>query len=405
MAMAHGYAKAAGKPMLVVRARRRRPAALVDGAVPGLGRPRADRASSSAITAIPSGVINRPHSAQDMGVARPRLREVRRRGDDARAVRGVGDAGVPHRDDAAEGAGRARGRRGAAGVAASRIGRARAFPELSMASPPQGDANAVREAARLLVNAETPLIQISEDGTHAERLGPVGGAGRTATGAGRRARLCLVAVVSVVASAVRVGRRGLHAGRDARPRSRRHVGASRATARANGRKTISISSEHLFQHSNIHDFGRYADVDLAIAADAETTLPSLIEEVRRLMTPERKSRDRRRAAPASRRRTRRRTLKAVEDAPPRMGRQPGQRPAADRGARRPNQERRLGDRLGPPVHRRLAAAAAELRQALSLQRRQRRVRHRLRLAGIGRRARSRTRSSAACRSASSATAT
>ncbi len=45
------------------------------------------------------------------------------------------------------------------------------IPILSMASPPQGDANAVREAARLLVNAETPLIQTPEDGTHAERLG------------------------------------------------------------------------------------------------------------------------------------------------------------------------------------------------------------------------------------------
>jgi acetolactate synthase I/II/III large subunit len=65
-------------------------------------------------------------------------------------------------------------------------------------------------------------------------------------------------------------------------------GVARA-ARANGRKTISISSEHLFHHSNIHDYGRYADVDLAIAGDAEATLPSLIEEIRRLMTPEKKS--------------------------------------------------------------------------------------------------------------------
>ena len=51
VAMAHGYAKAAGKPMLVVRARHRRPAPLVDGAVPGLGRSRARCSSSSAITA------------------------------------------------------------------------------------------------------------------------------------------------------------------------------------------------------------------------------------------------------------------------------------------------------------------------------------------------------------------
>ena len=49
--MAHGYAKAAGKPMLVMVHGDGRPAALVDGAVPGLGRPRAGRSSSSAITA------------------------------------------------------------------------------------------------------------------------------------------------------------------------------------------------------------------------------------------------------------------------------------------------------------------------------------------------------------------
>ena len=51
------------------------------------------------------------------------------------------------------------------------------------------------------------------------------------------------------------------------------MSAQARAARANGRKTISISAEHLFQGSNIHDFGRYADVDLAIAADAEATLP------------------------------------------------------------------------------------------------------------------------------------
>ena len=57
------------------------------------------------------------------------------------------------------------------------------------------------------------------------------------------------------------------------------MSAQARTARANGRKTISISAEHLFQGSNIHDFGRYADVDIAIAADGDATLPSLIEEL------------------------------------------------------------------------------------------------------------------------------
>ena len=67
------------------------------------------------------------------------------------------------------------------------------------------------------------------------------------------------------------------------------MSAQARAARASGRKTISISAEHLFQGSNIHDYGRYADVDLAIAADAEATLPSLIEEIRRQITPARKS--------------------------------------------------------------------------------------------------------------------
>jgi thiamine pyrophosphate-dependent acetolactate synthase large subunit-like protein len=52
--------------------------------------------------------------------------------------------------------------------------------------------------------------------------------------------------------------------------------------RAAGGKTISICSEYLFQGHNIHDFGGYSEVDLAIAADGEATLPALIAEVRRL---------------------------------------------------------------------------------------------------------------------------
>ncbi len=56
------------------------------------------------------------------------------------------------------------------------------------------------------------------------------------------------------------------------------------TAQANGGRTISICSEYLFQRPNIHDFGNYAEVDLPIAADAEATLPALIEEVRNLMS-------------------------------------------------------------------------------------------------------------------------
>jgi acetolactate synthase-1/2/3 large subunit len=162
------------------------------------------------------------------------------------------------------------------------------IPTLSMASPPQGDANAVREAARLLVNAETPLIQSQK-------------MGRTPKGWDLSVELAelLQAPVDVLGYASWQSFPSWHpmygsggAGYTADVTLGLEVVDMSAVARAartNGRKTISISAEHLFQHSNIHDFGRYADVDLAIAADAETTLPSLIEEVRRLMTPDRKA--------------------------------------------------------------------------------------------------------------------
>jgi len=53
-------------------------------------------------------------------------------------------------------------------------------------------------------------------------------------------------------------------------------------------KSISISSLDLFIKSNIQDFQPMSAADLAIAGDAQATLPSLIEEVKRQMTPDRK---------------------------------------------------------------------------------------------------------------------
>src|SRR6202023_486746 len=56
----------------------------------------------------------------------------------------------------------------------------------------------------------------------------------------------------------------------------------------NGVKLISITAGDLFVKSNYQDFQRYTEVDLAMAADAEATLPSLIEAVKRLITDDRK---------------------------------------------------------------------------------------------------------------------
>ena len=146
----------------------------------------------------------------------------------------------------------------------------------------------MREAARLLVAAESPLIQI-------------GKLGRTP-----KAWDLLVELAETLQAPVDVLGYGSWqkfpswhplygtGGRGYTPDVTlglevSDMSAQARAARTGGGKTISISAEHLFQGSNIHDFGRYADVDLAMAADAEATLPALIEEVGRQITPGRRS--------------------------------------------------------------------------------------------------------------------
>ena len=284
VAMAHGYAKAAGKPMLV----------MVHGTVGllhssmALFQAWADRVPVVVIVAHnrnPSGVINRPHSAQDMGLL---VRSFVKYDDEATtlerfaesAMRAYRIAMTPPMGPVLLTV--------AAELQESIVTDVPRIPELTLASPPQGDATAVREAARLLVGAQNPLIQIAK-------------LGRTP-----KAWDLLIELAELIQSPVDVlgysswqkfpswhplygnGGRGytpdVTLGLEVTDMS-----VPARVARANGRKTISISAEHLFQGSNIHDFGRYADVDLAIAADAEATLPSLIEEIRRQTTPERKS--------------------------------------------------------------------------------------------------------------------
>jgi thiamine pyrophosphate-dependent acetolactate synthase large subunit-like protein len=55
-----------------------------------------------------------------------------------------------------------------------------------------------------------------------------------------------------------------------------------------GAKLVSISTGELNIKSNYQYFQRYTEVDIAIAADPEATLPSLIEACKRLITPDRK---------------------------------------------------------------------------------------------------------------------
>ena len=158
VAMAHGYAKAAGKPMLVCAHGTVGIAPLVDGALPGLGRPRSRCTSSSGMHRNPAGIINLPHSAQDMGSIVRDFVKFDDETTDARAVCRVGAAGVPDRAHATDGTrspGRRRrtaGRAGHGQGTASHSGSSCEPRRLRATRTPSG------KPLDLLVNAEAPIL-------------------------------------------------------------------------------------------------------------------------------------------------------------------------------------------------------------------------------------------------------
>jgi acetolactate synthase I/II/III large subunit len=173
------------------------------------------------------------------------------------------------------------------------------IPKLTLTSAPQGDSGAVAEAARLLVNAQSPLIV-------ADR------AARTPAGLTRLIELAETLQAPVVNQGGRMNfpsqhplnhsgsARQLVAGadvilgleltdfwgtvsavRDALTRT------SRSLLKP-GTKLISINSLDLAAKGNYQDFQRYPEVDIAMAADAEATLPALTDACRRLLTSDRR---------------------------------------------------------------------------------------------------------------------
>lgn len=168
-------------------------------------------------------------------------------------------------------------------------------PRLTVATPPQGDSGAVAEAARLLVNAESPVIV-------ADR------AARTPAGLARLIELAETLQAPVVDQGGRMNFPSRHPlnqsdhGRQLVSGADVILGleltdfwgtvstvrdALHRTSRsflAPGAKLISITVADLFAKANYQDFQRYPEVDVAIAADAEATLPALTEACRRLVT-------------------------------------------------------------------------------------------------------------------------
>jgi acetolactate synthase I/II/III large subunit len=180
------------------------------------------------------------------------------------------------------------------------------IPKLTLTSPPQGDPNAVREAARLLAAAQRPVIV-------ADR------AARTANGMRSVIALAEALNAPVVDQGGRLNMPTSHylnqSGRGGALVGQADVilalemtdlwgtlnsfvdnGHGAQTSRLKpGAKVINLGVGDLYIRANYQDFQRFADADISIGADAEATLPALIEAVKSEMTSERRAQNDKRA--------------------------------------------------------------------------------------------------------------
>jgi len=171
------------------------------------------------------------------------------------------------------------------------------IPKLSNTSSPAGDPAAVAEVAKLLVAAENPLIVAGRPARTpngvkllielAELLqAPVMDRRQRmnfptrhhlyGTGSLGAADVILALEVpdfwNVTHAQTPLNRMGM----EVRPLTK------------DGAKLITISSMDLLMKSNYQDYGQYNEADIALPADAETTLPLLIESCKKLITGDRR---------------------------------------------------------------------------------------------------------------------
>jgi len=178
------------------------------------------------------------------------------------------------------------------------------IPKLAMSAPPQGDSAAVQEAARMLVAAQNPVIV-------------TGRVARTPKGIDLLVQLAEAVQAPVKDQRLRMNfpsAHPLYADPGVLPLTPNVRGAdvilalevqdlysithqmtplnrfgmeSRPTTEP-GAKIITVSAVELNHKSNNQDFGRYIEADLSITGDAEATLPELIEAVKRLTNSDRR---------------------------------------------------------------------------------------------------------------------
>jgi acetolactate synthase I/II/III large subunit len=158
------------------------------------------------------------------------------------------------------------------------------IPKLVMPAPPAADLGSAREIARMLVAAENPRIQ-------------AGRAVRTQAGIGMMVELAELLQMPVTVGGDRVNFPSRHAlgGNGAgSPDLILMLEAAGGGGTGGGMqgpapRRISISTAEMLATSNFNVLGNPAQADLVVAADPEASLPALIEEVKKLVTPDRRA--------------------------------------------------------------------------------------------------------------------
>ena len=173
------------------------------------------------------------------------------------------------------------------------------IPKLNLSQPPQGDSGSVVETARLLVKAENPviiaeraartqagmkyLVELAEtlQAPVIDQLGRMNFPSRHPLNQSQRSSALVRKADVVLGLELQDFWGTVNEFTDQLQRTYHPIIKPDA-------KLISITSENLYMKSNYQDLHRFREVDVDMAADAEATLPSLIEAVKREMTADRK---------------------------------------------------------------------------------------------------------------------
>jgi thiamine pyrophosphate-dependent acetolactate synthase large subunit-like protein len=170
------------------------------------------------------------------------------------------------------------------------------IPKLVINAPPQGESGAIKEAARMLVAAQNPVIvagRLARTPRGVELLvelaeilqAPVRDQ-RLRMNFPTRHPLASSASLAKADVILSLETQDLWSLMHSQTGLNRYGMESQPTTLPNA-KLINISAVELNHKANYQDFGRLLESTLSITGDAEATLPALIEEVKRQLTPDR----------------------------------------------------------------------------------------------------------------------